>query len=211
MFSGIVGFQSPVVKRSKKAGMLHIEIRRPKRLAIQASESVAVNGICSTVVTATKDTVMFAYMPETLRRTNIGALRAGDRVNLEAPLTFGDRVNGHLVAGHIDATGTVLAITADGDAKQFRIGIPKNDMRYVIPKGSIAVEGVGLTVVGKDRGNFTVSVIPYTLTHTNLRLKHAGDKVNIEYDSIAKYLNEIIREREAASIRAPGRHRAKPL
>lgn len=219
MFSGIVGFQSPVVKRSQKAGMLNVEVRRPKGLIIQASESVAVNGICSTVVEVRNGALTLTYMPETVRQTNIGALKAGDRVNIEAPLVFGGRVNGHLVTGHIDTTGRVLAIAADGGAKKFRIGIPENDMRYVMPKGSIAVEGVGLTITGKDRGSFTVSITPYTLTHTNLHLKRAGDNVNIEYDSIAKYLNEIIRSRppkprrrrEAKSVRAPGRHRAKPL
>lgn len=211
MFSGIVGFQSPVVKRSKKAGILNVKMRRPKGLAIQASGSVAINGICSTVIKATKDVLTFSYMPETVRRTNIGALRVGDRVNLEAPLAFGGRMNGHFVTGHIDTTGTVLAVAADGGAKQFRISIPENDMRYIIPKGSATVEGVGLTIIGKGRGSFTVSITPYTLTHTNLRFKHRGDKVNIEYDSIAKYLNEIIRERDEEVRRAEGRHRAKPL
>lgn len=219
MFSGIVGFQSRIVKRSKEAGMLNVEIRRPKGLAVQTSESVAVNGICSTVVGVRNDVLTLAYMPETVRQTNIGALKAGDLVNLEAPLVFGGRVNGHFVTGHIDTTGTVLAIAADGGAKQFSIGIPVNDMRYILPKGSIAVEGVGLTIVGKDHGSFTASTTPYTLTHTNLGAKRKGDKVNIEYDSIAKYLNEIIRprppkprrRREAKSVRVPGRHRAKPL
>lgn len=211
MFSGIVGFQSPVLKRSKKAGMVRVEVRRPKKITVQASESVAVNGICSTVVGATDGVLTFSYMPETLRQTNIGALRAGDHVNLEAPLAFGDRVSGHFVTGHVDATGTVLAIAADGSAKRFRIGIPDGDMRYIMPKGSVTVEGVGLTIVGKDRRDFTVSVTPYTLAHTNLRLKRRGDKVNIEYDIIAKYLNEIIRQREEESLSAPSRRRAKPL
>lgn len=211
MFSGIVGFQSPVVKRSKKAGILNVEIRRPKGLAVQASESVAVNGVCSTVVEATDSVLTFSYMPETIRRTTIGALRAGDRVNLEAPLTFGGRVNGHFVTGHVDGIGIVLAITSDGAAKQFRIGIPDSDLCYIVAKGSVAVEGVGLTIVGKDHGSFTASITPYTLTHTTLRLKRKGDRVNIEYDSIAKYLNEIIREREEEGRRVEGRHRAEPL
>lgn len=211
MFSGIVGFQSRIVKRSKKAGILNVEIRWPKRLAIQDSESVAVNGICSTVVGVRNGALTLAYMPETVRQTNIGALKAGDLVNIEAPLVFGGRVNGHFVTGHVDTAGTVLAIAADGGAKKFRIGIPENDMRYVIPKGSIAVEGVGLTITGKDRGSFTVSITPHTLTHTNLHRKRVGDNVNIEYDSIAKYLNEIIREHEEEGRRVEGRHRAKPI
>jgi riboflavin synthase len=211
MFSGIVAFQSSVVKRSKKDGLLTLAIRRPKGLRPRVSESVAVNGVCSTVVGITKDLLTFTYMPETLRRTNIGILQKGDCVNLEAPLTFGDRVSGHFVTGHVDTTGTVSAIAADGDARRFHINIPKHDMRYIIPKGSITIDGVGLTIIKKDRGSFTVSLTPYTLSHTNLHSKQEGDAVNIEYDSIAKYLNEIISQREEENRPTLRRHRAKPL
>ena len=211
MFSGIVAFQSRVEKVSEAHSILTLRVLRPKRLAAKVGESIAVNGICSTVVGVSDGVLTFEYMSETLRKTNAGALCAGDEVNLEPSLQLGETVSGHFVLGHVDGTGVLRAISAEGSAKCFRISIPKNDMRYIVSTGSVTVDGVGLTVAAKEGSAFTVSLTPYTLEHTNLRLRRVRDKVNIEYDIFAKYLNAIVRSPEKSRLPSAGRHRSEPL
>lgn len=174
----------------------------PVKLVVKATQvvrgmtlgqSIAVNGACLTVTAF--DTTSFAVdvMPETLERTNLGRLSPGDGVNLERPLALGGQLGGHLVQGHVDATGRVAAIEPAGGALLIRIEAPAEVMRYIVEKGFIAVDGISLTVTGREATSFQVSVVEFTRQHTNLRVRRTGDMVNLEVDIIAKYVEQFIR------------------
>lgn len=160
--------------------------------------SIAVNGVCLTVTNFNKSSFSVKIMPETLRRTNLGRLLAGDRVNLERALPLGGRLGGHLVQGHVDNTGRVLSITPEGEAMLINFDAPTEIMDYLVEKGFIAVDGVSLTIVNKNTSSFGVSVVDYTLRHTNLGNRRVGDVVNLEVDIIAKYV------RQFSQTRRPG-------
>ena len=173
---------------------------QPGKLVIAASDvlqgmelggSMAVNGVCLTITGLTANSFSVDVMPETLQRSNLELLTAGDKVNLERPLVLGGRLGGHLVQGHIDATGRVTSIRWDGEAMIIRYEAPPEVMRYVVEKGFIAVDGVSLTVVAKDNSSFQVSVVDYTRRHTNLGDRQVGDSVNLEVDIIAKYVEQL--------------------
>ena len=155
--------------------------------------SINVNGVCLTVTSFGTDTFSVDIMPETLKRSNLGLLSAGDTVNLERPLAFGGRLGGHLVQGHIDATGRVASIRWNGQATLIRFEAPPEVVRYVVEKGFIAVDGVSLTAVAKDTTSFQVSVVDYTRQHTTLGDRQVGDTVNLEADIIAKYVEQLSR------------------
>ena len=154
-------------------------------------DSIAVNGACLTVTRLEPNGFTVDLAPETLRRTNLGALTAGAAVNLERSLAFGGRVGGHLVQGHVDGVATIERITPEGNASMVRFQLPGKLARYVTEKGFIAVEGVSLTVVGAGDDWFSVTLIPFTGEHTNLGAKAAGDTVNIEVDILAKYVERL--------------------
>ena len=154
-------------------------------------DSIAVNGACLTATRLEPDGFAVDLAPETLRRTNLGALTAGAAVNLERSLTFGGRVGGHLVQGHVDGVATIERITPEGNASMVRFQLPGKLARYVTEKGFIAIEGVSLTVVGAGDDWFSVTLIPFTGEHTNLGAKTAGDTVNIEVDILAKYVERL--------------------
>ena len=130
--------------------------------------------------------------PETLRRTSLGELVEGSRVNLERPLAVSDRLGGHIVQGHVDAAGRVMSIRPEGDCFIFRVRAPKRLLPYIVEKGFIAVDGISLTVVKKGATSFTISVIPFTLSNTNLQEKSAGSRVNLEVDILAKYVESLL-------------------
>ena len=153
--------------------------------------SIAVNGVCLTITSINTDSFSVDIMPETLRRTNLGILCAGDRVNLERPLALGGRLGGHLVQGHIDDTGRVVSATWDGEAMVIRFEAPLEVMRYMVEKGFIAVDGVSLTIVTKDTSSFQVSIVDYTRKHTILGSRQVGDLVNLEVDIMAKYVEQL--------------------
>jgi len=155
--------------------------------------SINVNGVCLTVTSFGTNTFSVDIMPETLKRSNLGLLSAGDTVNLERPLAFGGRLGGHLVQGHIDATGRVASSRWDGQATLIRFEAPPEVMCYVVEKGFIAVDGVSLTAVAKDTTSFQVSVVDYTRQHTTLGDRQVGDTVNLEADIIAKYVEQLSR------------------
>jgi len=157
---------------------------------IDRGASMAVNGVCLTVTDFDSSSFSVKVMPETLRRTNLGLLIAGDRVNLEPALPLGGRLGGHLVQGHVDATGRVISITWEGEARLISFYAPPEVMDYLVEKGFIAVDGVSLTIVTKDTSSFGVSVVDYTRQHTNLGNRHVGDVVNLEVDIIAKYVKQ---------------------
>lgn len=171
----ILDVQEPAISRQLKLG-----------------ESIAVNGACLTVVQNDADSFRCEVGPETLLKTNLGTLRAGDRVNLERSLRVGDRLGGHFVQGHIDAVGAIAARDRQGEWEIVRFRCPAEMMRLIVPKGSIAVDGVSLTLVEVGNDFFTVMLIPHTLSNTTLGLKKAGDAVNVEADMLAKHVAKLL-------------------
>jgi riboflavin synthase len=168
-----------------------------KSLTIKASQvlkgmelggSIAVNGVCLTVTDFTDQSFTVDVMPETLKKTNLGRLHPGDRVNLERPLALGGELGGHLVQGHIDDTGTIASVIREGEAILMRFASPPEVMHFIVDKGFIAVDGTSLTVVDKDSTSFGVSIVGYTRQHTILGEKKIGDTVNLEADIIGKYV-----------------------
>ena len=185
MFTGIVEEVGKVISA------------QPRKLVIAASKvlegmqpggSIAINGACLTVTDFGATSFSVDVMPETLKRTNLGLLGAGDGVNLERPLALGGEMGGHLVQGHVDATGRFASAKWEDEAMLVKIEAPPEAMRYVVEKGFIAVDGVSMTVVAKDAGSFQVSVVEYTREHTTLGSRRVGDLVNLEVDIIAKYV-----------------------
>ena len=159
---------------------------------LKLGDSISVNGTCLTVVELEGEQFRVDLAPETLRRTSLGELSVGSVANLERPLAAGDRLGGHIVQGHVDATGRVMSIRPEGDCYIFRVRVPKRLMPYVVEKGFIAVDGISLTVVKRGAASFTISVIPYTLSHTNLKDKSVGSRVNLEVDILAKYVESLM-------------------
>ncbi len=154
---------------------------------IKLGESITVNGVCSTVKKTGKN-ISFEYIPETLKLSNLGSLKKGDIVNLEQSMRMNDKLDGHIVLGHIDGKGEILDIKKEGNSRVFSIKIPaKQLMKLLVYKGSVAVEGISLTVAKVLRNSFIVKIIPYTLAHTNLKYKNKGEEVNLEFDILAKY------------------------
>ena len=162
---------------------------------IKLGDSIAVNGTCLTVVNFTESKFSVDLAPETLRRTTFGDLNSGDTVNLERALSANDRFGGHMVQGHVDATGRVISIRDEGDSSIFRISNPKRLKPYLVEKGFIAIDGISLTIVKALTSSFTLSVIPYTRINTNLRDQRIGGKVNLEVDILAKYVENLMAQR----------------
>jgi riboflavin synthase len=154
--------------------------------------SLAVDGVCLTVTAQRGREVTATVGPETLERSTLGALRPGDRVNLERPLRLSDRLGGHLVAGHVDAVGTVTRRLAVGAALELMFEAPPEVLRYVVPKGSIAIDGISLTVNVVESGAFGVTLIPHTIAQTTLPHKDVGARVNLEADLIGKYVEKLL-------------------
>ena len=158
---------------------------------MEGGQSIAINGVCLTVTDFSVNSFSVGIMPETLSRTNLGSLSAGDGVNLERPIALGGPLGGHLVQGHVDATGRVASVIWDEQTMLVRFESPPEVMRYVVEKGFIAVDGVSLTVVTKDISSFQVSIVDYTQKHTTLGSRRVGDLVNLEVDIIAKYVEQL--------------------
>jgi riboflavin synthase len=156
-------------------------------------ESVAVNGACLTVTASGGDAFSFQIGPETLAKTNLGLLTINDRVNLERALRIGDALGGHFVTGHIDCTGTIEEISPRGEWLMIRFGYPVEFEELMVPKGSIAVDGVSLTLVDVDPGTFSVMLIPHTRDQTTLGFKRSGDTVNLEFDLLAKHVQKMVK------------------
>ena len=177
-----------------------ISLIQPNKLTVKAvkvlhgtelGSSIAINGICLTVTDFTATSFSVGIQPETLRRTNLGYLKAGDEVNLERPLALGDRLSGHLVQGHIDDTGKIASIRQEQEALLMRVDVPHPLMRYMAVKGFIALDGLSLTVVGLGEDSFTVSLIDFTQRNTTIGKRRVGDIVNLEVDIIAKYVESL--------------------
>ena len=161
---------------------------------MQVGDSISVNGACLTITSLKDKAFTTDVTPETLRRTNLGALIVGDPVNLERPMLANGRLGGHIAQGHVDATGTLVEVQPESDSLLMRFQAPPSVMRYVVEKGFIAVDGVSLTVARRDASSFTVTVIPFTQLHTNLGTRKLGDVVNLEVDILAKYVEALLHE-----------------
>ena len=159
---------------------------------LRVGDSIAVNGVCLTATKVTGEAFYADVMPETMRKTNLQDLKVGEKVNLERALTAGGRLGGHFVSGHIDGTGILLQEQREGNALIKCFSAPAEVLRYVVVKGSIAVDGVSLTVVDLDDTSFKVSLIPHTLKQTVLFYRKRGDKVNLEADMLGKYLEKLL-------------------
>ena len=159
---------------------------------LKVSESINVSGACLTVVRRDASTFTVETVPETVRRTFFGSLRQGSAVNLERSLALGARIGGHMVQGHVDGTGTVSHVQADGNELRLGFTAPANIIKYVVEKGFIAVDGVSLTVTDRTPTSFSVALVPYTVAHTTFSEKRAGDPVNLEADITLKYLEQMI-------------------
>ena len=188
MFTGLV--QTTGTVTSIADGRLRLETAEP--LGLSEGDSVAVNGVCLTAAAVAGNGVDADVMAETLRRTALGVLAPGAAVNLELPLRAGDHLGGHIVQGHVDGTADVEAVADEGFARVVRIAAPEDLLRYVVEKGSVAVDGVSLTVAEVDDGGFSVSLIPETLERTTLGSLEPGRQVNVEVDVIAKYVEKLV-------------------
>jgi riboflavin synthase len=193
VFSGIVETLGTV--RARTPGRIEIVPRTPF-LHLELGESIAVNGACLTVATVDGGAFAADVMPETLQRTTLGELTEGATVNLERALQFGDRVGGHMVSGHVDATGIVTALREDANARWVTIATPDDIIDLVAEKGSIAVDGISLTVVDVFEAAFTVSLIPVTLAQTVAGAWRVATRVNLEVDLIARYVARTLSARD---------------
>ncbi len=195
MFTGIVEEVGSIAEKT------------PTRLVVRAKttlegtrvgDSISINGACLTVVELRDGTLAVDVVPESLRRTNLDKVAPGDPVDLERAVAVGDRLGGHMVQGHVEATGDVVSLQPDGEAVIIEFQAPPDIMRYVVAKGFIAVDGISLTVVECNSTSFTVSVIPYTLENTVLGSRRAGDRVNLETDIVARYVERLVNGQEAS-------------
>jgi riboflavin synthase len=189
MFTGIIQTTGTVKKVGKDRLILESEALAGK-LVIGCS--VAVNGACLTAVSIEDGTFSVDVMPETFQKTNLGLLNAGDKVNLELAMPADGRFEGHMVLGHVEGVGEIKEIRDEGNSKILTIQLPQALSQFIIPKGSVAVEGISLTVIEASDGKFTVGIIPHTWEQTHLHSIQVGDKVNLETDIIAKYLKKLV-------------------
>jgi riboflavin synthase len=197
MFSGIVEALGRVAEIRSEPPGCRLIIREAKIAAETAvADSISVNGCCLTVVETDGEKMAFQAGPETLSRTNLGDLKVDSPVNLERALAVGDRLGGHFVTGHIDGTGTLLERRDHGEWSDFWFGLPQNLSEQMASKGSIAVDGVSLTIVDSEPERFSVALIPYTLAVTTLGPLKVGDKVNLETDLLAKYVQRLAEAKE---------------
>ena len=193
MFTGIVEEVGTVLGLSQAEDGWSLELRGPlTSQGTQTGQSLSVDGACLTVTAIHGGRMRFGLAPETLRRTNLGDLKPGDGVNLERALAATGRFDGHIVQGHIDGTGTIASLTPDGDSLLFRIAAPPELMRYIVPKGFIAVDGASLTVIDALPDAFTFMLIAYSRQHLALPNRPMGSRVNIEVDLLAKYVEKLV-------------------
>lgn len=199
MFTGLVEAIGELVERKPMGAVHRLRIATPLASEMNAGDSVAVNGVCLTVILAERGELHADVGPETLRVTTIGWLPRGCVVNLERPLRSDGRLGGHFVQGHVDAVGCVEEQRTEAECHWLTVSFPADLAPYLVRKGSIALDGISLTVAGLGHDRFDVQIIPYTWEHTNLRNSQARDRVNLEFDLVGKY---VIRAAELAGLAA---------
>jgi riboflavin synthase len=195
MFTGIVEAAGTVVALSREQGNLQLTLQCGFTSELKVDQSLAHNGVCLTVVAVSgNNTYTVTAIAETLGRTNLGSLKAGDTVNLERCLKLGDRLDGHMVQGHVDQTALCTRITDQKGSWLFRFEYDASSGNLTVQKGSICVNGVSLTVVDSGTDYFTVAIIPYTFEHTNFKSLKEGDSVNLEFDILGKYAVKMMQQ-----------------
>ncbi len=193
MFTGLVAELGTVQRLDRQGESYHLTVSAVKVMQnLKIGDSVAVNGACLTVVDRQETAFTADVMPETVRLTNIGGLQAGDRVNLERTLRLCDGLDGHIVSGHVEGLGTIISRRQDGIANVVEIATEPRLLRYILTKGSIAIDGISLTVTAVTDNSFSVAVIPHTAKETTLGFKNVGAKVNLETDIIGKYVERLL-------------------
>ena len=208
MFTGLVEAVGELIERRPTPGGVRLRIGAALASELSPGDSVAVNGVCLTVVTASGGEICADAGPETLRVTTLGTVAEGALLNLERPLRADGRFGGHFVQGHVDAVGRVDDLRAEADFSWLTVVFPPNLAPLFVPKGSVAVDGISLTVAALERERFDVQIVPFTLEHTNLRRARAGDPVNLECDMVGKY---VVRAAQLAGLpvaAAPGETRS---
>lgn len=196
MFTGIVEALGLVTNVSRDADDMRITIESAQiARGLKLGDSIAINGTCLTAVALTETSFSADAVPETLAKTNLSDLVAGSQVNLERPMRADGRFDGHIVQGHVDSIGTVIGLDPEGDGRRFSIEVADAMRRYIVEKGSVTVDGVSLTVAALTERGFQIALIPHTLQVTILGQRQIGDRVNIEIDVIAKYVERLIGER----------------
>jgi riboflavin synthase len=198
MFTGLVEAIGEVVSLAPRGDGSRLTLRVPFASELQIGDSVAINGCCLTVTDPSGEEVSFDLLNETLKRTNLGALTSGGRVNLERALAANARMGGHFVQGHIDAAVDVLAFDPVGADWRLEVFLPESGLGYLVEKGSIAIDGISLTVAEVKSASFVCWIIPHTREVTNLALRTAGERVNLEYDMLAKYVERLVSVRLAS-------------
>lgn len=188
MFTGLVEAVGTIVSRTAMAGGIRVRISTSLASEMALGDSLAVNGCCLTAIELTPDQFTADIGPESMRVTALGRVVEGTLVNLERPLRPDSRLGGHFVQGHVDAVGQIKALRAEQDFHWLTVEFPAALARYIVPKGSITVDGISLTVAHLRADEFDVQLVPFTMAHTNLQRAHAGDPVNLECDMIGKYV-----------------------
>ncbi|MBI5409220.1 MAG: riboflavin synthase [Nitrospirae bacterium] len=205
MFTGLVETTGTIISVEKTGNGVRLSLKPAADFEVQPGDSVSVNGVCLTVTKIPPlppfakgggGDLCFDVSPETLRSTNIGELKAGNKVNLERALMLSSRLGGHLVTGHVDGVGTIRAKKTAGEYTFFSFKAPEEVLKYVVKKGSVAIDGISLTVVDVDNRSFSVAIIPHTLKATNIGDKVVGDRVNLEADLIGKYVEKFLAKKD---------------
>jgi len=199
MFTGLIETIGEVAEVKPTPAGFRLRLQTDLSSTLTPGDSLAVNGVCLTVVSADADAVNMDVSPETIRVSALGSLKRGDRVNLERPMRADARVGGHFVQGHVDATGTIEEIRSGEDYWWVTVKFPPSLAAQIVRKGSIAVDGISLTVAGVDDRRFDVQIVPYTWEHTNLQFARVNDLVNLEFDMIGKYVLRALEVTRAGS------------
>lgn len=198
MFTGLIETTGTLASLQKNSNGLQLSVRPASAFDVRLGDSVSVNGVCLTA-TSEGETLVFDISPETEGSTNLGELKRGERVNLERALMLSDRLGGHLVTGHVDAVGVIRDRRVERAYTFYTFEAPHDILRYIVKKGSVAIDGISLTVTDIDRQTFSVAIIPHTLKATNIGEKQTGDRVNIEVDMIGKYVEKFITREDPES------------
>ncbi|MCH8494960.1 MAG: riboflavin synthase [Balneolales bacterium] len=196
MFTGIIEDLGRVEEAIDTNGGRTMKFSSKFATELSVDDSVCVNGVCQTVIACDATSFTTQLVEETLRKTNFSQTKTGDKVNLERSLTFDQRLDGHVVQGHVDIVGEVLEVVEEESGWLYRVGFPDEYSDYIVGRGSITLNGISLTVAREEKTAFTVAIIPYTHEHTNMHQLQPGDSVNLEFDILGKYVLRYLKNRE---------------
>ena len=199
MFTGLIQDMGKIQRLERRGGGVRLTISTQLNLsAAKIGDSISVDGACLTIIQLAGTSFTVEVSPETLQRTTLSSVREGQLVNLEGAMRMSDPLGGHLVSGHVDGMGEIVEVTSEGNSLRYRFRVPREISRYLIEKGSVAVDGISLTVAVCQDREFSVAVIPHTAQTTTLGKKKAGERVNVENDMIGKYVEKFVRQRDGA-------------